>query len=186
MRHVVAALAIAAGDGEGELALLIPKIDGDAVDFRVGDVTAGDREAGAVGLLIRRIVLGSQFAATLFRFRAALAGRFQLGCDCEQLGIDGLIRPAGPFAKVGRVVGVVDREHRPRVGDRAKTLDRLATHALRGAIGRDELGMRRLQLLQFIEELVVFAIGDRRRGIDVVPPVVLANLVAKCGDMFFN
>ena len=46
--------------------------------------------------------------------------------------------------------------------------------------------MRRFELLQLREELVVLVIGDRRRGVDVVPPIVLANLVAKFGDLLFD
>ena len=102
---------------------------------------------------------------------------FQFFGDGEQLGVGGFVRAGGPFAEVGRVVGVVDREHRPRVGDRAEAVDRLAADALRGAVGRDEIGMSGFEFAQLREELVVFAVGDGRRGVDVVATVVLANFV---------
>ena len=63
----------------------------------------------------------------------------------------------------------------------SKALDRLAADALRGTVGRDELGMRRFQLAQLGQQLVVLLVGDRRRGVDVVAPIVLANRVAEVG-----
>jgi hypothetical protein len=56
---------------------------------------------------------------------------------------------------------------------------RLTPDALSGAVWRFELWMRRLELFERIEELVVFAVGDNRRGIDVVAAIVLANLAAE-------
>ena len=53
---------------------LVAKIDGDAIDFRIGDVAAGDREAGAVGLVVCRIVFFSQLAATFFALSRRLCG----------------------------------------------------------------------------------------------------------------
>ena len=52
---------------------------------------------------------------------------------------------------------------------------RLVPNALRRTIGRDMLGMFRLQLLQLCQELIVLTIGDYRRRFDVISPVVLAN-----------
>ena len=183
---IVAALAVAAGGREDELAAFVAEIDGDAVDFRIGDVAAGDREAGFVGVGQRRIV----FFAKSRRFSSAalplpLIGVDFLG-DRQQLGVGGFESAGGPFAQVGRIVRVVDREHRPRMGDRAEAFDRLAADALRGAVRRDEIRVRCFKFAQFREQLVVLAVRDRRRGVDVVATIVLANLVAKVGNSLFD
>ena len=44
--------------------------------------------------------------------------------------------------------------------DLLQLADRLVADALRGAVGRDQLGMRRLELLEPLEELVVVAVAD--------------------------
>ena len=41
------------------------------------------------------------------------------------------------------------------MGDRAKAFDRLAADALRGAVGRDQLGVGGFEVAQLGEELVV-------------------------------
>ena len=84
LRDVVAALAVAARRRQDELAAFVAKIDRDAVDLRIGDVAAGDRETRCVGLVDCRVVLLAQFATPCFGLRAALASRFQLGVDGEQ------------------------------------------------------------------------------------------------------
>ena len=45
LRDVVAADAVAARGGQHELAAFVAEVDGDAVDFRIDDVAAGDRES---------------------------------------------------------------------------------------------------------------------------------------------
>ena len=71
------------------------------------------------------------------------------------------------------------------MGDRAKTFDRLAADALRGTVRRDRgRDAPTPVLFNFANKLVVLAIRDRRRSVDVVSPIVLANLVAEFGDLF--
>ncbi len=60
---------------------------------------------------------------------------------------------------------------------------RLVADPLRGAVGRDQLGMGRFKLLEPLHELVVFAVADLRRGGDVVQIVVTADFLAKRGDL---
>ncbi len=60
---------------------------------------------------------------------------------------------------------------------------RLAAHALRRTIGRNELGVRCLERFQLCEKFIVLAVGDDWRGFDVVPAVVVANLFAELGDL---
>ena len=43
--------------------------------------------------------------------------------------------------------------------------------------------MLSLELLQSVDEAVVLRVADRRRGKDVIPPIVLANLPAKSLDL---
>ncbi len=57
--------------------------------------------------------------------------------------------------------------------------DRLIADPLRGAVGRDQLGMGRFKLLEPLQELVVVAVADLRRRLDIVLQVVVADLVAE-------
>ena len=66
--------------------------------------------------------------------------------------------------------------------ERLEALDRLVADALRGAVGRDQLGMLGFELFQLLDEPVVIGIGDLRGRLDVVFPVVAADFVAKPGD----
>ncbi len=66
--------------------------------------------------------------------------------------------------------------------DRREALDRLVADALRGAVGRDQLGMLGFELLEPLDEPVVLAVGDFRGRLDVVLPVVVADFLAEPGD----
>ena len=61
-----------------------------------------------------------------------------------------------------------------------------AADALRGRFGRDEVGKLFLQLLQFLEKLVVFAVGDELPAFDVIGVVVPADFVGELGVAFFG
>ena len=65
---------------------------------------------------------------------------------------------------------------------RREPLDRLIADALRGAVGRDERGMRGLQLLQPLDQPVVLKVADLRGRLNVVLPVVVADLLAEPGN----
>ena len=66
--------------------------------------------------------------------------------------------------------------------DRREALDRLIADALRGAVGRDQLGMVGFELLEPLDEPIVLGVGNLRRRLDVVFPVVAADFLAKPGD----
>ena len=64
---------------------------------------------------------------------------------------------------------------------------RLAAHALRRAVGRDELGMSRFELPAAASSSLSYSqIGNRRRRIDVIPPIVIANLFAEPLNLPFD
>src|SRR5207302_1382011 len=56
-------------------------------------------------------------------------------------------------------------------------------HVLRGRVGRHEVGVRGLELLQSTQPLVELGVGDRRRVELVVPPIVLVDLGAQGVDL---
>ena len=64
--------------------------------------------------------------------------------------------------------------------------NRCVADALRGTVGRDELGMRRFEFLQPIEQAVVLEIADRRRGVDVIGAVVRADFGAEGVELLLN
>jgi hypothetical protein len=59
---------------------------------------------------------------------------------------------------------------------------RLLPDPLRGAVGRDQIGVLRLQKAQLALELVVLLVADLRAVEDVVQPLVPADLGAKLVD----
>ena len=80
----------------------------------------------------------------------------------------------------GAGVGLgVDREHRHGMAHRLEALEHGADHALGRRIGRDELGMRRLDRLQLLEQRVVLGVGNLRRIAHVVGARVVLELLAQ-------
>ena len=67
------------------------------------------------------------------------------------------------FLQVLDAVGIVDREHRHAMLHLPQPGDGLFADALRGAVGRDQLGVAGLQLLQPLDEPIVLRIADFRR-----------------------
>ena len=61
----------------------------------------------------------------------------------------------------------------------SQSLEHGADDALRRRVGRDELGMRRLDRLQLLEQRVVVGVGDRRRVEHVVGVRVTLELLAQ-------
>ena len=51
-------------------------------------------------------------------------------------------------------------------------------HALGRRVGRDQVGELFFQLFELLEKVVVFAVGDDRLSEDVVPVVVVLDLLA--------
>ena len=63
---------------------------------------------------------------------------------------------------------VVEREHRRAVLDGREQVGRRAADALRGRVGRDELGEALLELAELAHQLVVLGVGDLGVVQDVV------------------
>ena len=68
----------------------------------------------------------------------------------------------------------------------AKPSSALAAHALGGRIGRQQLGVLRLQLLQFAEQLVVLGVRDLRLVQHVVAMRVVMQQLAQRIDAFLD
>jgi hypothetical protein len=67
------------------------------------------------------------------------------------------------------------------VADLRQRRDRLAADALRRRVRRDELGVRRLDRAQLVEQRVVFVVADLGVVEDVVAVAVVVQLVAQLG-----
>ena len=63
-----------------------------------------------------------------------------------------------------------------------KSLERFASDALSGRVGRREFGMRRLEFEQLAEHPVVFGVRDFRVVLNVVKVIVVFELLAQLGD----
>ena len=74
------------------------------------------------------------------------------------------------------VEGVAERQHRHAVPHLGELRQRRAADALGRRIRRAQLGMLRLQRLQLAEQRVVLRVGDLRRVLHVVEPVVALDL----------
>ena len=62
----------------------------------------------------------------------------------------------------------------------------LPADALRGRIGRDQLGMLSFELLQLVHELVELGVGDLRIVEHVVAVFVVPNFIAQRFDLFLH
>ena len=91
-----------------------------------------------------------------------------------------------PVAQFLFVVGVVEREHRRGVRHLDEALARLAAHALRRRIGRDQLRMLGLELLQLVHQAVEFGVADLGIVEHVVAVLVVADLVAQRFDLLLH
>ena len=81
---------------------------------------------------------------------------------------------------------VIDTLHGGRVGHLAEAFAEVVAHALGGGIGRDELGVLALQLLDFAVELIVLGIRDFGLGLCVIQLVVVAHNVAELRVAFLR
>lgn len=64
--------------------------------------------------------------------------------------------------------------------------ERRAAHALGGRIAADQLRMLGFQRLEFVEQAIVFGVGDARLVEDVVAVVVLIQLSAQLKNAGFD
>ena len=93
---------------------------------------------------------------------------------------------AVPVAQFLLVVGIVEREHRPRVLHLDEAFARFAAHALRRRIRRDQLRMRRFQALQLLHQAVKIGVGKFGSVQDVVQVFVMADFFAQIVNLALN
>ena len=134
-RHVLADLAVAAGQRPHQPAALVAQRAGQAVDLRLG----GQRQFGVVGEAqeaphpreeIRHLFLGK---------------------------------------------GIVEAEHRQRVADLGEEGGRRRPDLAGRAVGADEIGELRLQLGIAPHQGIIIGIGNLRRVVAVVEPIVMRD-----------
>ena len=66
--------------------------------------------------------------------------------------------------------------------DALEFLQGAAADALRGRVGRNQVGELAFQRLQFGNETVILAVGNFLPGLDKVQMVVVADLIAQLGN----
>ncbi len=136
-----------------------------------GDVLAGEAVAARRGLCEQPLAVDHRHREPVeLRLRDVV----EVARDAETL-VDAAVEGLHVLLREG----VVEREHRNLVHDLAETAARRSRHALRGRVGRDELGMRRFQRAQFQHQPVVLGVGNQRIIEHVVAVVVLCNLRAQ-------
>ena len=84
-----------------------------------------------------------------------------------------------PGAQLVSTARVGQRQHRLRMADLDEIAHRLAAGALRRRIGRDQLGMLRLDRPQLVDQRVVLIIADLRIVEHVVAVAVVVELLAQ-------
>ncbi len=72
------------------------------------------------------------------------------------------------------------------MSDFDKALARFAANPLRGRVGRDQLGMSRLELLQLVHHAIEFRVADLRIVEHVIAILVMPDLFAQSFDLRFN
>ena len=104
----------------------------------------------------------------------------------DRLAFQQATGPPPELAQLVGVIGVFDRQHRHAVPDLVQLGDRLVADPLRGAVGRDQLRMLGFQVLEPLQQAVVFQVADFRLGLDVVLAVVIADLVPQAFDFLLR
>ena len=115
--------------------------------------------------------------------RHAQAVELELGGVLDGQIAGQLAHAAVPVGQLFGGVGVVEREHGPRVAHFLEALGGLAAHALGGRVGREQLGMRGFEALELVHQRVVLGVGDFGRVEHVVEMLVAADLVAQLLDL---
>ena len=141
--------------------------------------------------VVRDVVADAAVAARrrLLEPAVFISGRDRHAVDLELddpldfLAGEQLFGPLAVCLQLLDAVGVVDREHRHPMRDRMQLRDRAIADPLRGAVGRDQLGMLRFELLEPLEQPIVLSIVNLGRRLDVVFVIVMADLLAELFDL---
>ena len=67
--------------------------------------------------------------------------------------------------------------------DRLERRHRLTANPLRWTVGQHQIGMLLLEGLQFGQQQVIFAVADLGRGLGVILPVVMPDLLTQAFDL---
>ena len=94
--------------------------------------------------------------------------------------------PGKEIRHIGFVEGVPQREHRHPVGNGRKTAGRGRAHATRRAVVTDEIGELRLKVVKTSPQRIIGGIVDLRRIVDMVEPVVAADLPYEIIDLLLR
>ena len=99
----------------------------------------------------------------------------------DAAGTEGILSALEPRVEFIQIHGVVHGIHACHVRDRRKLLAHVAAHALGIAVGRYQIGVGRLDLLQLNEHFVEGGVRDLGRIEHVVAVRVVIELVAQLG-----
>ena len=120
-------------------------------------------------------------AAVLIGKRDAQAVDLKLAGIGDATGAERILGALEPRVKFVQIHGIVHGIHACHVRDRRKLLAHVAAHALGIAVGRHQVGIGRLDLLQFNEHFVEGGVRDLGRVEHVVAIGVVIELVAQLG-----
>src|SRR5262249_37350322 len=91
-----------------------------------------------------------------------------------------------PIADLVLVIGVLDGEHRHRVGDGAKLLKRPSADAWGGPVRREGPGVLGLERLEPLQEAVEFQVRDDRRRLDIIQVIMPVDLRPQPVNLFLD
>ena len=126
---------------------------------------------------------------------AALVGQGDAQAVDLQLGDvrDRFVAQAGALpdafiecAQLTLVVGIVEAEHGQEMLDGLEPFDRAAGDALGRRIGRDEIGMIRLEMLEFVQEPIELLVGHLRVVVDVIALLVMPDGIPESLEAFLR
>ena len=119
--------------------------------------------------------------AVLVGKRHAQAVDLELAGIGDATGAERILGALEPRVKFVQIHGIVHGIHACHVRDRRKLLAHVAAHALGIAVGRHQVGIGRLDLLQFNEHFVEGGVRDLGRVEHVVAIGVVVELMAQLG-----
>ena len=99
----------------------------------------------------------------------------------DATGTEGILSALEPCVELVQIHGIVHGIHACHVRDRRKLLTHVAAHALGIAVGRHQIGVGRLDLLELNEHFVKGGIRDLGRVEHVVAIGVVIEVVAQLG-----